>query len=55
MHHLTADIGWSTLVLCAVLLVAAATAFVKWAWFEVRLARRAKGQGPRTSEGWPYW
>lgn len=56
MRHLANDIGWQTLILCAVLLVAAAPALVAWIRYELRLSRRASQLRPnKVREGWPYW
>jgi hypothetical protein len=56
MRHLTTDIGWPVIVLCIVVLVAAAHALVAWVKFELRLSRRASRVGAHEArEGWPYW
>ena len=56
MRHLTNDIGWQTLILCAVLFVAAVPAIVAWAKYELRLSRRSSQLRPhKAREGWPYW
>lgn len=56
LRHLATQIGWPVVVLCVVVLVAAAHALVAWVRFELRLSRRASQAGPHeVREGWPYW
>jgi hypothetical protein len=56
MHHQVTAVGWPTLVLAAVLLIAALPVLVKWARFEFRLSRRASRiRAHEARKGWPYW
>lgn len=56
MTRLISELGWPTLILCAVLLVAAVPSVVRWVRFELRLSRRASQIAPhKEREGWPYW
>jgi len=56
MRHLTTQIGWPVIVVCIVVLVAAAHALVAWVKFELRLSRRASQLRPhKARESWPYW
>jgi hypothetical protein len=47
MHRLVAEVGWPALIVCAVLLVAAAPAVVKWIRFEIQLSRRVRAYEAR--------